>query len=404
MKLGLSTRMSRVKASAIREILKVTERPDILSFAGGLPAPESFPIEAIARAHERVFAEEAASALQYGTTEGYAPLRAWIAERLCGRGIACTAENVIVTSGSQQGIDLAAKILLDKGDTVIVENPSYLAALQVFSGYEARIATVGSDDDGMRTSELARVIDETGAKLIYVTPTFQNPKGTTLSLERRLELVRIAREKNVAVLEDEPYAELRYTGRTLPPLAALDPEAPIIHLGTFSKTLAPGLRIAWAVAATETIHALTVAKQAADLHTNTLTQRAVARMLETFDYDSHLGHIRELYGERCRAMRAAVLASFPRGVRCTNPAGGLFLWATVPGVDADELLVDAVRERVAFVPGAPFFARNPDRSSLRLNFSNRPSELIAEGIARLGKAAANRLAGAEPPAQIATSP
>jgi 2-aminoadipate transaminase len=403
MKLGLSTRMSRVKASAIREILKVTERPDILSFAGGLPAPESFPVEAIARAHERVFAEEAAAALQYGTTEGFGPLRAWIAERLHGRGIACTPENVIVTSGSQQGIDLTAKILLDAGDTVVVENPSYLAALQVFSGYEARIATVGSDDEGMRTSELERVIDQTGAKLIYVTPTFQNPKGTTLSLERRLQLVKIAREKNVAILEDEPYAELRYAGAALPSLAALDPDAPVVHLGTFSKTLAPGLRIAWAVAAPETIHALTVAKQAADLHTNTLTQRAVARMLETFDYDGHLAGIRDLYGDRCRAMRAAVAASFPKGTRCTDPAGGLFLWASVPGVDADELLVDALRDRVAFVPGAPFFARTPDRSALRLNFSNRPSELIAEGIARLGRAAAKRLAGAELHSQIATS-
>ncbi|MFL5388581.1 MAG: PLP-dependent aminotransferase family protein, partial [Myxococcales bacterium] len=274
MKLGLSTRMSLVKASAIREILKVTERPDILSFAGGLPAPESFPVEAIAQAHERVFTTEAGLALQYGTTEGFTPLRAWIAERLRGRGMACTAEDVIITSGSQQGIDLTAKILLDAGDTVIVENPSYLAALQVFSGYEARIATVGSDDEGMRTSELARVIAETRAKLIYVNPTFQNPRGTTLSLERRIELVRVAREFGVAVLEDEPYAELRYAGSALPPLAAIDREAPVIHLGTFSKTLAPGLRIAWAVAAPEAIHALTVAKQAADLHTNTLSQRA----------------------------------------------------------------------------------------------------------------------------------
>jgi 2-aminoadipate transaminase len=395
MKLGLSTRMSRVKASAIREILKVTERPDILSFAGGLPAPESFPVEAIARAHERVFAEEAGSALQYGTTEGFTPLRAWIAERLRGRGMACTAEHVIITSGSQQGIDLTAKILLDAGDTVIVENPSYLAALQVFSGYEARIATVGSDDEGMRTSELARAIAETGAKLIYINPTFQNPKGTTLSLERRIELVRVAREFGVAVLEDEPYAELRYTGSPLPPLAAIDRDAPVIHLGTFSKTLAPGLRIAWAVAAPETIHALTVAKQAADLHTNTLSQRAVARMLETFDYEAHLGRIRTMYGERCRAMRSAVAASFPKGTRCTDPAGGLFLWASIPDVDAEDLFADAIHEHVAFVPGAPFFARTPDRSSLRLNFSNRPPDLIADGITRLGRAAAKRVAGVE---------
>jgi 2-aminoadipate transaminase len=301
----------------------------------------------------------------------------------------------LVTSGSQQGIDLAAKILLDAGDTVVVENPSYLAALQVFSGYEAQIATVGSDDEGMRTDQLERVLDRSGAKLIYLTPTFQNPKGTTLSLERRQELVRIASDRGIPVLEDEPYAELRYSGSPLPSLMALDPDAPVIQLGTFSKTLAPGLRIAWAVAAPETVRALTVAKQAADLHTNTLAQRAVARMLETFDYEAHLGRIRALYSERCRAMRAALFASFPKGTGCTDPEGGLFLWVTLPGIDAEELLVDAVRERVAFVPGAPFFARTPDRTSLRLNFSNRPPDAIAEGMARLGRCAMERFAGAE---------
>jgi 2-aminoadipate transaminase len=399
MKVALARRMSRIKASAVREILKVTERPDILSFAGGLPAPEAFPVEAIARAHEEVLAKDGRAALQYGTTEGYGPLREWIAARMQSRGMAATADQVLVTNGSQQGIDLVAKITLDVGDTVIVENPSYLAALQVFEGYEANIATVGSDDEGMRVDQLERCIQRTGAKLIYLVPTFQNPKGTTLSLARRHELARIARERGVLVLEDDPYSELRYSGEPLPPVAALDPRAPVVYLSTFSKTLAPGLRIGWAAGAPEIVRALTVAKQAADLHTNTLAQRAAAQLLQTFDYEAHLGRIRGLYGERCRAMLAALAASFPQGTRWTHPDGGLFLWVGLPGLDAEELLVDAVRERVAFVPGTPFFARTKDRCFLRLNFSNRPPAAIADGIARLGAAAARRIEPARVAAQ-----
>ena len=395
MKLALASRMSRIKASAIREILKVTERPDILSFAGGLPAPEAFPVEAIARAHEQVLVNEGAAALQYGTTEGYLPLRAWIAERMRIHGLRANPEQVLITSGSQQGIDLVAKIVLDPGDTVIVENPSYLAALQVFEGYEANVATVGSDDEGMRVDQLERALERTKAKLIYLVPTFQNPKGTTLSLERREQLVRIAREHGVLVLEDDPYSELRYRGEPLPPVAALDPRAPVVYLSTFSKTLAPGLRIGWAVGAPEVVRALTVAKQAADLHTNTLAQRAVGRLLETFDYEAHLARIRGLYGERCAAMLSALAGSFPAGTRWTHPDGGLFLWVGLPGIDAEELLVDAVHERVAFVPGAPFFARAKDRTFLRLNFSNRPPAAIADGIARLGAAAARRRTATE---------
>jgi 2-aminoadipate transaminase len=389
--------MSRIKASAVREILKVTERPDILSFAGGLPAPEAFPVEAIARAHEEVLAREGRAALQYGTTEGYGPLREWIAARMRSRGMSAAADQVLITNGSQQGIDLVAKITLDPGDTVVVENPSYLAALQVFEGYEANIATVGSDDEGMRVDQLERCIQRSGARLVYLVPTFQNPKGTTLSLARRHELARIARQTGVLVLEDDPYSELRYAGEPLPPVAALDPRAPVVYLSTFSKTLAPGLRIGWAAGAPEIVRALTVAKQAADLHTNTLAQRAVGHLLQSFDYEGHLARIRALYGERCRAMLGALASSFPSGTRWTHPDGGLFLWVGLPGIDAEELLVDAVREKVAFVPGAPFFARAKDRSFLRLNFSNRPPAAIADGIARLGAAAARRIQ----PAQLA---
>jgi len=397
-----------VKASAIREILKVTERPDILSFAGGLPAPEAFPVADLARAHAEVFAREGAAALQYSTTEGFGPLRAWVAERMRRRGLTASAEQILITSGSQQGIDLVARVLLDPGDAVVVESPSYLAALQVFEAHDASFVTVGSDEHGMRVDQLERAIKRSKPRLVYLVPTFQNPKGTTLALERREQLARLSAEHGVAILEDDPYGELRYSGVDLPAVAALEARAPIIYLSTFSKTLAPGLRIGWAVAAPETIRALTVAKQACDLHTGTLVQRAASRLLESFDYDGHVARIRALYGERRDAMLDALGREFPAGTTWTRPDGGLFLWVGLPGAaDCSRLLPEALRERVAFVPGAPFFARAPERNFLRLNFSNRPPELIAEGMKRLACAAARAPqapARARAPVRVAPAP
>ncbi len=388
----LAKRMSRVQASAIREILKVTERPDVLSFAGGLPAPEAFPLEAMARAHAEVLSSDGAAALQYGATEGFGPLRAWIADRLARGGLLARAENVLVTAGSQQGIDLVGKAFIDPGDVVAVEAPSYLAALQSFGSYEAQFATVGSDDEGMRVDELEALLKTTRVRLIYTVPNFQNPRGTTLSLERREKLARLAAEHEVAVLEDDPYGELRFSGAALPLIAGMEARAPVIHLGSFSKTLAPGLRLGFAVADERTIRALTIAKQAADLHTGSLSQRAVARLLESFDYEAHLRRLRSLYGERCAAMLAALDRHFPPASAWTRPEGGFFVWATLPeGVDAEPLLLEAMRERVAFVPGAPFYPGAPQRNTLRLNFSNRPPELIAEGISRLGACIKARL-------------
>ena len=389
----LARRMSRVQASAIRELLKLTERPEVLSFAGGLPAPEAFPVEAMARAHADVLAHDGAAALQYGATEGFGPLREWVAARMTQRGLPAAAANVLITAGSQQGIDLAGKALIDPGDVVVVEEPSYLAALQSFSTYEAQFAVVGSDDDGMRVDQLEETLRTTRVKLIYLVPNFQNPRGTTLSLERRARLARLAAEHDVAVLEDDPYAELRYSGAPLPPVAGLEPEATVLHLGSFSKTLAPGLRLGFAVADERIIRALTIAKQAADLHTGVLSQRAVSRLLETFDYDAHLRRLRQLYGERLATMLASLERSFPEGARWTRPEGGLFVWARLPhGLDAEALLSAAMREHVAFVPGAPFYPHLPQRDTLRLNFSNRPPELIAEGMARLGACIAAQLA------------
>ncbi|HME92443.1 MAG TPA: PLP-dependent aminotransferase family protein, partial [Myxococcaceae bacterium] len=385
-------RTSRISLSAVREILKVTERPEIISFAGGLPAPEMFPVQALARAHAEVFGSDGAAALQYSTTEGFRPLREWIGQRMRARGVTASADRILITSGSQQGIDLVAKVFLDPGDSVIVENPCYLAALQTFSGFEASFIAVGSDEQGMRVNEVERALKTAKPKLIYLVSSFHNPKGTTLSMERREQLMALSRRHRVPILEDDPYGELRYRGTPLAPIAAQDDSGLVIYLSTFSKTLSPGVRIGWIAACDEMIRLLTVAKQATDLHTSTLVQHAVARMLSTFDYDGHVQRLRSSYGARCAAMLGALEREFPEGTQWTHPEGGLFLWVKLPGkVRGEDLLREALRERVAFVPGASFFASAPRHDFIRLNFSNRPPEMIEEGIRRIGSALKRRL-------------
>jgi 2-aminoadipate transaminase len=372
--------------SAVREILKVAESPDVLSFAGGLPAPELFPVAAIAEAHARVLAEHGAEALQYSTTEGYTPLREWVVDRLRQRGVTTTVEQTLITSGSQQGIDLCARVLLDPGTRVAVESPSYLAALQVFRSYDAQSVAVAGDAEGIRVDELERLHAEAPFRLVYLVPNFQNPTGATLSAARRLELVGFAQRHGVAILEDDPYGELRYAGAPVPPLQALDDQGVVIRLGSFSKTLAPGLRLAGATGPREIIRAMTVAKQSADLHTATLAQRAAAAFCERFDYDAHLANLRRVYGARLRAMLAALARHLPPGSRWTQPEGGLFVWAELPGgLESESLFPLALAEKVAFVPGRGFYAGTPDLSTLRLNFSNRPEDLIEEGMKRLGR-------------------
>ncbi|MEO8083735.1 MAG: PLP-dependent aminotransferase family protein [Ardenticatenales bacterium] len=393
MTLALASRVARIETSAIREILKVAERPDVLSFAGGLPAPELFPIEALADAHARVFAREGAAALQYSTTEGYAPLRDWIAARLRTFGVDADVERTLITNGSQQGIDLAARVLINPGDRIAVENPSYLAALQAFSGYEARFAPVASDDDGMDIDDLERRHAQEPVRLVYVVPNFQNPKGTTLSLARRQSLVAFAARHGVPILEDDPYGALRFDGASLPPLAALDGAGGVVvHLGTFSKTLAPGMRVAWAVGPIEVIRAMTVAKQAADLHSASITQRAIVALFERFDFEAHLALLRAEYGRRCLAMLAALDQYMPDGTNWTHPSGGMFTWVELPGgMRAEDLFEAALAQNIAFVPGSPFYSADKRYDTLRLNFSNRPPERIDEGMARLGRVLASVL-------------
>jgi 2-aminoadipate transaminase len=388
----LAARCSRLRPSAIREILKTTGSPDVISFAGGLPAPELFPVEAVARAAQEVLAEDGPGALQYGPTEGYAPLRQWVAEHLAATaGLRVPAERVLIVSGSQQGLDLAAKVMLDPGDTVLVENPCYLGALQTFASSAANVVGLPCDDEGILPDELWRIL-ETSARLpkfLYLIPQFQNPTGTSLSASRRAEVVNLAAAFGVPLLEDDPYGRLRYDGEDLPALVSLPEAQDWLYLGTASKILAPGLRVAWLVASDAAIYErLVSAKQAADLHTSSFTQRLVWRHLRRpGELETHLETLCAAYRRRRDAMLAALARHLPPGCRWTRPEGGLFLWVELPpAIDAADLFAAALRENVAFVPGEPFWVGEPRRNTLRLNFSNATEERIAEGVRRLGAA------------------
>ncbi|MEK6302086.1 MAG: PLP-dependent aminotransferase family protein [Acidobacteriota bacterium] len=385
-------RMSNVSASAVREILKVTERPDIISFAGGMPAPELFPVAEIARAHAQVFAEEGAAALQYSTTEGWRPLREWIAARMRMRGVPADADRVLITTGSQQGIDLVGRVFLEPGDEVVVENPCYVAALQVFRSYEATPIPVESNHDGMCVDQVEEALKRR-PKLIYVVSEFSNPKGTSLSDERRRQLIELSLRYGVPILEDNPYSELRYSGVASEPLAALDRDSLVVHIGTFSKTISPGMRIGWLLASDDIFKEVVIAKQASDLHTSTVEQRACARLLQEFDYDGHVARLCRVYGERCATMRAAIDRHFPAETHSTKPDGGLFLWVELPkSVSADDVFADALREHVAFVAGASFFVREAQSNFMRLNFSNQTPDMIEEGIRRIAGVLKRRMA------------
>ncbi|HEY3281646.1 MAG TPA: PLP-dependent aminotransferase family protein [Armatimonadota bacterium] len=383
---SFASRVSGMQSSVIREILKVTEQPEVISFAGGLPAPELFPLPAMRLAAKAALGGEDGSILQYSTTEGYPPLREWIAGYLNRMDIPAAPDQILVTSGSQQGLDLLAKLFIDPGDAVLVGNPTYLGALQVFNSYQARAVPVPSDAYGMDPAALAQALRRYRPKLAYLMPTFQNPTGTTLGLERRIELVKVLAEADVPFLEDSPYRELRYSGTAMPPLSSLAGDAPHAFLGTFSKTVAPGLRLGWIATEPSLLAKLVLAKQGADLHTGTLVQRALYRYLADSDVSSHLGRLRREYGRRRDAMVGALRRHFPAGVEWTEPEGGMFLWVTLPeGANSTELLPRAIEQRVAYVPGSPFFALPGGENCMRLNFSNTSPERIEEGIERLAQ-------------------
>lgn len=408
MTIALARRMDRVRASDVRELLKLTQQPEIISFAGGLPAPELFPVDRMAAAAARVFTSAGATALQYSTTEGHPPLRAWIAARLNRLwGTAYDAPHVLVTAGSQQGLDLVGKLLLDAGDEVLCESPTYVGAITAWNVLEPRFVEVASDAQGMDVSALRRRLAACRRpKLIYAVPNFQNPSGRTWSLERRRQVAEIAAAAGVPVVDDNPYGELRFEGRHLPSFAALSSGATVISLGTFSKILAPGLRLAWVAADEATIARLALLKQGADLHTATLNQMLVADMLEHEDLDAHVGRIVAAYRMRRDAMVRALEREMPPGVRFSRPSGGLFLWLELPqGTDARVLLRRCLERGVAFVAGEGFFPNGGHANTARLNFSCMPVERIEEGVRRIAGALRDLLAetGAAPPVEAAAA-
>jgi DNA-binding transcriptional MocR family regulator len=388
---ALSRRLGGVRSSPVRDILELTQRDEVISFAGGLPAPELFPAELIADAFSRALAPtRAARALQYSSTEGDPGLRALLAERFCARGLSCDAGDLLVTTGSQQALGLIGAVLLDPGDAVLVENPSYLAALQCFGFAGAKLVPVPCDEDGLETEALPALIAEHAPKFLYIVPTFQNPTGRTLPAARRARLAAIAAEHGLWIVEDDPYGELRYDGEPLAPIGA-QPGAGdrTVTVSSLSKVLAPGLRIGWLRAPAAILRPLAIAKQAADLHTSTVDQIAARTSLEVADLETHIGELRDEYRRRRDALLAGLADALPQGSTFNRPDGGMFVWARLPaGWDAAELLARALEHDVAFVPGFPFFALEPDERTLRLSFTTHVPAEIAEGLARLRRAAA----------------
>ena len=385
--LRFSRRMASLKASEIRELLKVTAQPEVISLAGGLPAPELFPAAELAALAPEVLREEGGGALQYSTTEGYPPLREWIAAHMNqGWGTRVDASQVLVTTGSQQGLDLTAKLFLDAGDLVLLESPTYLAALQAFRVFEPRLVGVPTDDDGMDMAALARLLERERPKLVYVVPDAQNPSGRTWSVERRRRLAELAARHGVPVVEDAAYADVVFEGGVPPAIQSFDRAGLVITLGTFSKVLCPGLRLGWLAAAPALREKYVVLKQSADLHTPSLSQVLAHRWLQSADFPAHLEKIRALYRERRDVLVRALEEELPQ-CRFTRPAGGLFVWLELPeGIDARDLLARCVERKVAFVPGAAFFAGEERRNTARLNFSNMPPERLREGVRRLAAA------------------
>ena len=402
----LAHRMEGLKASEIRELLKVTLHPETISFAGGLPAPELFPIRELAQVALRVLEDDGCEALQYSTTEGHMELRRIIAKRMNTlSGTAVDPEHVLITCGSQQGLDLSGKLFLDEGDAVFCESPTYLGAVQAFAAYRPCFVEVATDADGMLPDELERLLAETPrAKVIYVVPDFQNPTGRTWSLARRLALVEVARRNRVVIVEDHPYDDLRYEGERLPPLKALDPAGEIVYLGTFSKIFCPGMRIGWLTAPAHLFEKYVLVKQGVDLHTSTLSQRQLTLYLQRYDIEASIERMRGLYRRRRDTMLHTMDEEFPPEVTYTRPNGGLFLWAELPArINARDLLVECGRQGVVFVPGGSFFPNGGHENTLRLNFSNMSDERIAEGIRRMGAVLRARGAASEPAATAAVA-
>lgn len=388
MNIRYADRTSSIKASEIRELLKLTEEPSIISFAGGLPAPELFPLEKINEVMAEVIREKGHIALQYASTDGYTPLREIILnQRVRPTGIQCEISNIMLTNGSQQGLEFSAKLFINKGDTIVCESPSYLGAINAFNSYEPKFKEIPMDDHGMIVEELEKVLEEhhSEIKMIYTIPDFQNPSGITMTIERRKRIAELAEKYKIIVIEDSPYGELRFEGDSLPPIKAFDKSGYVVNLGTFSKTFCPGLRLGWIVAHEEIIKKYILIKQGADLQCNTLSQVFLAEYMKKYDLNDHIAEIISVYKRRRDLMLQSINEFFPKEIKYTYPVGGLFTWCELrDGLDAADILQEALKEKVAFVPGLSFFPSGSKRNYFRLNYSNMDEERIVEGIKRLG--------------------
>ena len=381
-------RMSQLQASEIRDLLKLAERPEIISFAGGLPAAEMFPVEALKQASIKVLEQQGRQALQYSSVEGYKPLREKIAERMNTVGVQATGDHVLVTSGSQQGLDFAGKIFLNEGDVVITERPTYLGAIMAFRAYCPRFVDIPMDDEGMDMEALENeLVSHERVRFIYVIPDFQNPTGKTWSISRRKQLIQLANRFNIPVVEDNPYGELRFEGERPPAVKSFDTQGRVLFLGTFSKTFCPGMRLGWTLGEGDLLEKFMLVKQGADLHTNSLAQRQLNQFLEDYSLDEHIAIIKDLYRRRRDVMMESMDASFPGHSELTHtyPSGGLFTWVELPAhLNARDVFRAAVERQVAFVPGESFYANGGGYNTLRLNYSTMSEVNIQEGIQRLG--------------------
>ncbi|NIW45140.1 MAG: aminotransferase class I/II-fold pyridoxal phosphate-dependent enzyme [Gammaproteobacteria bacterium] len=392
---NFAKRAKHMESSVIRELLKTTNIPGVISFAGGYPAPEVFPVERIRQACEKVLTEAGDQALQYSMTEGYPPLREMICKRSARYGIKISPENVLITNGSQQALDLIGKLFIDPGDKLLVESPTYLGALQAWRVYGAEFVSVDTDEDGMVPESLASLMD-VNPKLLYLLPNFQNPMGSTLSADRRQKILEIAHQYQVPIIEDDPYGQLRFDGEHIPPVVSYDAnlrgndnedyQGNVIYLSTFSKILAPGFRLAWVIAPKEIIRKLVLAKQGTDLHTSTFSQMVVNEVCKDNFLDQHIPVIRDLYHKRRDLMMEMIDELFPAGVKYVRPKGGLFLWIKAPEeIDTQKIFPLAIDKKVAYVPGGPFHPNGGGQNTMRLNFSFASEDEIKAGIARLAE-------------------
>lgn len=395
MAIKFARRMEGLQGSEIRELLKLTQKPEIISFAGGLPAPELFPVDEMVEVSRMVLEESGREALQYATTEGFNPLREHIAERMNRKlKTNISKEDLLITSGSQQGLDFAGKIFLDEGDVVLVESPSYLGALNAFKAYCPKFIEVPTDKGGMVIEELEKILETTeNVKMIYVIPDFQNPTGKTWSMERRKRFMDVINKFEIPVIEDNPYGELRFEGEMLPSLRAMDEKGLVAFLGSFSKIFCPGYRIGWVAASPEMLSKFIFVKQGADLQASTISQREVSKFIDVYDLDGHVEKIKSVYSKRRDLMLKTMDETFPEGIEYTYPEGGLFTWVELPAhLDAREIMKKCLEKNVAYVPGGSFFPNGGKENSFRLNYSNMPDEKIVEGIKRLAEVLKDALA------------